>query len=105
MKTRHAEMLLLREHHYRLPEKGILWTTLKPCRMCAAWIVGSIKDAKNATDFRVVYFENDPGRFARNTALDELKGIQYSWEEFKRETPEQAALFSEIENARAQSES
>jgi tRNA(Arg) A34 adenosine deaminase TadA len=99
MKTWHAEMLLLRYFNYQLPNGAILFTSLKPCRMCAAWITESISSSPSMDRLPlIVYLQNDPGRLAQNTTLDKRPQDQKSWEEFKREIPEIASLFSHGEN-------
>ncbi len=45
-----------------------LKTTLKPCKMCAAFL--HILRRK-CSSFRVTYFEDDPGRLAAHTLLDQ----------------------------------
>lgn len=45
-----------------------LETTLKPCKMCAAFLHVLRRKCDN---FRVTYFENDPGRLAAHTLLDQ----------------------------------
>ena len=104
VKTWHAEMLLLRAYQYALPEDSILFTTLKPCRMCAAWILGSRNaDSVSKTHFKVVYLENDEGRLGRNTALDECSDTQLPWELFKLENPGVSSLFSDGDGEPARS--
>lgn len=72
-KTRHAEVNLLSIAQ----AAGLLplaagWrvvTTLSPCKMCAALLVSAFADPKSA---RVLYLNLDPGKLARDTALDRL---------------------------------
>jgi tRNA(Arg) A34 adenosine deaminase TadA len=71
IRNRHAEWNLceiLRARGERIPAGSTLWTTLKPCRMCAARIWESAEDPR-ALD--VAYLEDDPGALARGTLLDE----------------------------------
>lgn len=70
-RTLHAEMNLLRQFHEKtgnlLPPRSRIYTTLKPCKMCA----GMIWDcAQDRASLQVIYAENDPGTNARHTALD-----------------------------------
>ena len=75
IKTWHAEMLLLRAFDYKIPAGSILRTTLKPCRMCAAWIL-ACRPTTPGSSFTVRYRDDDPGRWARGTALDPHPEIQ-----------------------------
>lgn len=72
----HAELVLLFELSRRLSEKLLplnalkafqLRTTLKPCKMCAAFLyaVGTC-----CRSFHVQFDEHDPGRLAADTLLD-----------------------------------
>lgn len=65
VRTRHAEMnLLLRRG--AIPAGATLYVSLKPCAMCAARIWEEAQDLRR---LKVVYFEDDPGKLARNTIL------------------------------------
>jgi tRNA(Arg) A34 adenosine deaminase TadA len=67
-RTLHAEMNLIEAcHEQRIPKGARIYSTLKPCKMCAGMIVDS---AEELSSLRVVYAENDPGKNAQNTALD-----------------------------------
>ncbi|MFZ9595893.1 MAG: Bd3614 family nucleic acid deaminase [Bdellovibrionia bacterium] len=70
-KTLHAEVNLVREFQLRekkpLPSGSRIYTTLKPCKMCAGLIWSAAQDLQN---LEVIYFEDDPGPFARSTVLD-----------------------------------
>lgn len=57
----HAELNLV---YGRRLAGGTLYTSLQPCRMCAALIVAAAE-----APVAVRYLEADPGRLARNTAL------------------------------------
>jgi hypothetical protein len=46
-----------------------LETTLKPCKMCAAFLHVLRRKCKS---FQVTYFEDDPGRLAAQTLLDQF---------------------------------
>ncbi|MCM2277419.1 MAG: Bd3614 family nucleic acid deaminase [Oligoflexia bacterium] len=69
-RTRHAEVNLLQGYFERtsqgLPSGSRIYTTLKPCRMCAGMIWHCTRDLAS---LRVFYGEDDPGPHARNTAL------------------------------------
>jgi tRNA(Arg) A34 adenosine deaminase TadA len=62
-KTLHAEVLLVQSHG--LPAGGRLYVSLKPCKMCANMIAHVLP-----ADFRVIYFEDDPGPKARGSELE-----------------------------------
>jgi tRNA(Arg) A34 adenosine deaminase TadA len=73
--TRHAEVNLIQglyaNHKSRYNEslKGaILYTTLKPCQMCAGMIHHAGKG-----EIEVVYGQNDPGDDANGTVLDKFR--------------------------------
>jgi tRNA(Arg) A34 adenosine deaminase TadA len=72
----HAEINLLLgwwEHERRpLPLGCRVITSLKPCRMCAAALVDSTDGGRPT----VVFVEDDPGRYALSTVLDELDLLQ-----------------------------
>jgi tRNA(Arg) A34 adenosine deaminase TadA len=73
-KTLHAELNLVQSYYRKfkskLPAGSKLFTTLKPCKMCAAMIVEAAEDMRN---FEVIYGEDDPGPNARNTALENFQ--------------------------------
>lgn len=68
-KTLHAEVIVLQRHFKRtgqpLPEGAKLYTSLKPCRMCAE-MVGEIA----GKDFEVHYKQNDPGPMAQGSSIE-----------------------------------
>lgn len=70
-RTEHAELRLVQRwwagHRAPLPAGCEVWVSLQPCRMCAAALVGM---AAPGRALRVVYGRADPGRFAKNTALE-----------------------------------
>lgn len=70
-RTQHAEINLIeslwKKAGKRLPRGSRLYTTLKPCKMCAGMIWDCAEDVR---DLQVIYGEDDPGTNARCTALD-----------------------------------
>jgi tRNA(Arg) A34 adenosine deaminase TadA len=70
-KTHHAEINLIRDYCARnqkkLPVGARIYTTLKPCKMCAGMIWEHAEDLKKIA---VYFFENDLGSFARSTVLN-----------------------------------
>ncbi|MCM2323757.1 MAG: Bd3614 family nucleic acid deaminase [Oligoflexia bacterium] len=69
-RTLHAEVNLLQTYFLRtglpLPLGARLYTTLKPCRMCAGMIWHCAEDIQS---LKVFFGEDDPGPHGRNTAL------------------------------------
>lgn len=69
-RTLHAELNLAQawweEHRTPLPSSSTVWTTLQPCRMCAAALVAA------GPPREVRYRTADPGRYATGTALQRL---------------------------------
>jgi tRNA(Arg) A34 adenosine deaminase TadA len=67
-RTLHAEMNLIANlPDQKIPPGARLFTTLKPCKMCAGMIHDSAADLAS---LRVIFAEDDPGTHGRNTALD-----------------------------------
>jgi tRNA(Arg) A34 adenosine deaminase TadA len=70
-KTLHAELNLVqsfyRKFGSKIPAGSKLFTTLKPCKMCAGMLFDVAEDMRS---FEVIYAEDDPGLNARNTALE-----------------------------------
>lgn len=67
-RTLHAEMNLVAAlSECVIPPHSKLFTTLKPCKMCAGMIVDSAQDIQS---LNIIFAENDPGPRAQNTALD-----------------------------------
>lgn len=60
-KTLHAELVAVQSHYLktqsRLPRNVKIYSTLKPCRMCAALLLHCCLDEKS---LQVFYLENDP---------------------------------------------
>jgi tRNA(Arg) A34 adenosine deaminase TadA len=73
-KTLHAELNLVqsfyRKFGSKLPAGSKLFTTLKPCKMCAGMLFDAAEDMRS---FEVIYAEDDPGPNARNTALENFQ--------------------------------
>ena len=74
-RTLHAEVNLVQEYYLRtgsrLPVGCRVYTTLKPCKMCAALLAAAATDPGSLT---VVYAQHDPGPAARATLLDPPPG-------------------------------
>ncbi|QDK39268.1 Bd3614 family nucleic acid deaminase [Bdellovibrio sp. NC01] len=73
-KTLHAEVNLLqryfKEHGHGIPEDAILYSTHKPCKMCA----GMIYQASGRSQrLQVIYLHEEDGSLSRATILDQLK--------------------------------
>lgn len=64
-RTLHAEVCLV-QGHGALPAGATVYTSLQPCRMCAAILVDAAKGP-----ISVRYLEPDPGRLATRTALQD----------------------------------
>jgi tRNA(Arg) A34 adenosine deaminase TadA len=69
-KTLHAEIVML-QTYYRstgeiIPQYSKIYTTLKPCRMCAG-VIWQYSDTQKTT--QVIYANDDPGPHAQNTIL------------------------------------
>lgn len=77
-KTLHAEVAAIQKFHQnfktKLPAGAVIYTSLKPCRMCAGMIVDM---AENPKDLRVIYFQDDPGPLAQNTELEKRKLLKH----------------------------
>lgn len=69
-RTLHAEVCLVQSHG-TIPSGSTIWTSLQPCRMCAAVLVGAA-----AGPLRARHLLPDPGRLATRTALQ-----QRGWEQ------------------------
>jgi tRNA(Arg) A34 adenosine deaminase TadA len=69
-RTLHAEVNALQRHYAEtglpLPEGSRIYTSLKPCKMCAAMIWHCAADPAS---IRVFYGEDDPGPNAKLTVL------------------------------------
>jgi tRNA(Arg) A34 adenosine deaminase TadA len=70
-KTLHAEVNLVqryfREHGQKIPAGSVLYSTHKPCKMCA----GMIYDwAESSTQLKVYYSVEESGGFSKQTVLD-----------------------------------
>ncbi len=72
-KTLHAEVNLVqrlfREKKMKIPAGAILYSTHKPCKMCAGMIHDWSEDPKR---IQVFYQEPEDGRLSRNTILDKM---------------------------------
>ncbi len=70
-KTLHAEVKLvqafIRKHGGAIPDGARIFTTLKPCKMCAGMIWNC---AENTSQIRVFYRDFDPGSLGRVTILN-----------------------------------
>ncbi len=70
-KTKHAEVNLIQNYYTKfnqpLPENCRIFTTLKPCKMCAGMIWHCSKDISKV---KVYYLNDDLGPFSKNTVLN-----------------------------------
>ncbi|MEO7164041.1 MAG: Bd3614 family nucleic acid deaminase [Bdellovibrionia bacterium] len=70
-KTLHAEINLVQSFQSKmggkLPRGSRIYTTLKPCKMCAGMIWTAAEDIRSIT---VYFLEDDPGPFAKLTVLN-----------------------------------
>lgn len=70
-RTEHAELKLIRSYcvhpHRGIGENYQLFVSLKPCAMCAAQI---LMNTKNISSLNILYLEDDPGPFSKNSALE-----------------------------------
>ncbi len=77
-KTLHAEILALQKYFensgMKIPVGAKIYVSLKPCRMCAAMIAQMAEDPDH---LEVIYFKDDPGPLAQNTALDHSKCLKH----------------------------
>ncbi len=73
-KTLHAEVVAIlkyfKAHQCKLPAKTRVYTSLKPCRMCAAMLIEMSEDPNG---LNAIYFQDDPGPLAKNTELEKRK--------------------------------
>ena len=71
-KTLHAELNLVRSYEQKaktlFPDHSEIWVSLKPCAMCAALLFSSVK---NPETLKIVYLEDDPGPFSKNSVFCE----------------------------------
>ncbi len=69
-KTCHAEVNLIQSYFQKsrqpIPPHSRIYTTLKPCKMCASMIWHCASDLNS---LKIYYAEDDPGPFARDTIL------------------------------------
>ena len=70
-KTKHAEVNLIQNYYKKynqpLPKKSVIYTSLKPCKMCA----GMIWTCANEVSLIKVFFLNDDlGTYAKHTVLN-----------------------------------
>jgi len=86
-KTLHAELQLAQNwwgmHRSPFPEGSRLYVSLKPCKMCAG-AIWQMSKAPGSTE--VIFLEDDPGSFARETILDEgsLERVRFCDESIHR---------------------
>ncbi len=73
-KSLHAEVNMVQSHYQRtgrsLPRGARIYSTLKPCRMCAGMIWHCAEDV---TQLKIYYNEFDAGPLARETILNPLE--------------------------------
>jgi tRNA(Arg) A34 adenosine deaminase TadA len=75
----HAELMAIYQYFrgtgkVTLPPDCRLYTTLKPCKMCAAYIVGRLP--ARPAGFKIFYGHRDNGEAASDTVLDRLNTSQ-----------------------------
>lgn len=105
-KTCHAEVNLLQAHWRRtrspVPRGTRIYTTLKPCKMCAGMIWHSAEDFR---DIQVFYAEPDLGRGSKYTVLDpgthERKRACADPEHWRLELSQWVRINSDGSNSRA----
>lgn len=77
-KTLHAEVAAIQKFHEtfntKLPAGAIIYSSMKPCRMCAGMIV---EMAEDPNQIKVIYFQDDPGPLAQNTELEKRKLLKH----------------------------
>ncbi|WP_186647873.1 Bd3614 family nucleic acid deaminase [Fluviispira vulneris] len=70
-KTLHAEINMIQNFYNKnnkiLPSGSSIYTTLKPCKMCASMIWHC---AENISDIKVYFLNDDPGTMAKSTVLN-----------------------------------
>ncbi|BBH54174.1 Bd3614 family nucleic acid deaminase [Fluviispira sanaruensis] len=70
-KTLHAEINMIQKFYNQfrqaIPKGSSIYTTLKPCKMCAGMIWHC---AENISDFKVYFLNDDPGSMAKSTVLN-----------------------------------
>ena len=75
---RHAEVNLFlnlaAEDHLRLPADSVLYTSLKPCRMCAGLVLTLM--AANESRIKIIAAQDDPGSFGRHNLLNSILTFQ-----------------------------
>ncbi|MEZ0391890.1 MAG: Bd3614 family nucleic acid deaminase [Pseudobdellovibrionaceae bacterium] len=75
-KTLHAEVAAVQKYFHqwskKLPVDCIVYTSLKPCRMCAGMITEMAEDPNR---LQAIYFQDDPGPLARNTELEKRQRL------------------------------
>lgn len=74
-KTLHAEICLMQDYatkfKKRVPAGSIIYSSLKPCKMCSDAILQYCEKA----EVRVYFLEDDPGPLARDISLDRVYKI------------------------------
>lgn len=77
-KTLHAEVAAIQKyfetHQKLLPAGARIYTSLKPCRMCAGMI---FEMAADPASLSIMYFQDDPGPLAQNTVLERKKLLKH----------------------------
>jgi tRNA(Arg) A34 adenosine deaminase TadA len=100
--TFHAEVNLLQKYFKTaqvLPPGATIYTTLKPCRMCAGMFAELMA---NRPDVAIIYGQNDPGAHATNTALDrQFRDQQISIDTIKRIRLRQESYWSPPEKPKS----
>jgi Bd3614-like deaminase len=76
-KVQHAEINLVlgwwQSHNTGFPEGARLQVTLKPCKMCAAFVLNFCRRSRGSIPpISIEYLRDDPGPMAQNTCYDQL---------------------------------
>jgi cytidine deaminase len=77
-KTLHAEVVAIQKYFSetgkKLPTGSVIYTSLKPCRMCAGMLT---QLAEDPDQLKAIYFQDDPGPLAKNTELEKRQRLQH----------------------------
>jgi cytidine deaminase len=77
-KTLHAEVSAVQKYFEiskrKIPKGSRIYTSLKPCRMCAGMI---LEMAEDPDGIQTIFFQDDPGPLAQNTVLERKKLLKH----------------------------
>jgi len=75
-KTLHAEIWAVQKYFEttgkKLPSGSKIYTSLKPCRMCAGMLVHMAEDPNH---LQTTFYQDDPGPLAKNTELEKRRQL------------------------------